>query len=106
MVPRFHEVTLVKQDRPRFSIFGWFLEPGDIYEYKGAEKQPAIEGGAKTKPAIEGGAKPKQAIERGAESKPKTRNAPTTKGTTGKRKTAAPIKIKVKKRKRENKRTS
>jgi hypothetical protein len=37
-VPRFHEVTLVKQDRPRFSIFGWFLEPGDIYEYNKADE--------------------------------------------------------------------
>lgn len=35
-VPRFHEVTAVKprQGRDsRYSIFGWFLEEGDIYSY-------------------------------------------------------------------------
>lgn len=35
-VPRFHEVTAVlpREGRdPRYSIFGWFLEEGDIYSY-------------------------------------------------------------------------
>ena len=35
-VPRFHEVTSVKKRLgrdPRFSIFGWFLEEGNIYSF-------------------------------------------------------------------------
>jgi hypothetical protein len=30
-VPRFHEVTAVTSNRPRYSIFGWFLQPGQLY---------------------------------------------------------------------------
>lgn len=30
-VPRWHEVTPVIVDRPRFSVFGWFLEEGELY---------------------------------------------------------------------------
>ena len=39
-VPRFHEVTAVKRRSgrdPRFSIFGWFLEEGDIYSFSKGE---------------------------------------------------------------------
>eukprot|EP00814_Leptocylindrus_danicus_P014891 CAMPEP_0116008584 /NCGR_PEP_ID=MMETSP0321-20121206/2940_1 /TAXON_ID=163516 /ORGANISM="Leptocylindrus danicus var. danicus, Strain B650" /LENGTH=199 /DNA_ID=CAMNT_0003477415 /DNA_START=252 /DNA_END=848 /DNA_ORIENTATION=- len=38
-VPRFHEVTAVlpRVGRdPRYSVFGWFLEEGDIYSYAAA----------------------------------------------------------------------
>ena len=31
-VPRYHEVTAVKVERPRYSIFGWFLKEGISYE--------------------------------------------------------------------------
>ncbi|GAB4812976.1 hypothetical protein N2152v2_000022 [Parachlorella kessleri] len=31
-VPRFHEVTPVTSSRPRYSLFGWFLQPGRRYE--------------------------------------------------------------------------
>ncbi|KAF8067273.1 Telo2 [Scenedesmus sp. PABB004] len=30
-IPRWHEVTPVTADRPRYSLFGWFLEPGELY---------------------------------------------------------------------------
>eukprot|EP00879_Flechtneria_rotunda_P029966 GHRR01032441.1.p1 GENE.GHRR01032441.1~~GHRR01032441.1.p1 ORF type:complete len:181 (+),score=69.31 GHRR01032441.1:51-545(+) len=31
-VPRWHEVRPVIGDRPRYSVFGWFLEPGKLYD--------------------------------------------------------------------------
>ncbi|KAJ1470424.1 hypothetical protein T484DRAFT_1847809, partial [Baffinella frigidus] len=31
-VPRLHEVMPVTVDRPRFTIFGWFLTPGKLYK--------------------------------------------------------------------------
>eukprot|EP00775_Hariotina_reticulata_P011383 gene11383-11532_t len=31
-IPRWHEVSAVSTDRPRYSIFGWFLEPGKLYK--------------------------------------------------------------------------
>ena len=31
-VPRFHEVEAVALDRPRYSIFGWYLLPGELYD--------------------------------------------------------------------------
>lgn len=41
-VPRYHEVTAVTSRRPRLSIFGWFLQPGKLYElYTGEEKVAA-----------------------------------------------------------------
>ena len=39
-IPRFHEVTRVidRSGRdPRYSIFGWFLEEGDIYSFQPSE---------------------------------------------------------------------
>uniref|UniRef100_A0A7S1IN91 Prolyl 4-hydroxylase alpha subunit domain-containing protein n=1 Tax=Eutreptiella gymnastica TaxID=73025 RepID=A0A7S1IN91_9EUGL len=30
-VPRWHEVTGVTTQRPRYSVFGWFLQPGHLY---------------------------------------------------------------------------
>lgn len=36
-IPRFHEVTAVASERPRLSIFGWFLQPGKMYEIFGGE---------------------------------------------------------------------
>ncbi len=39
-VPRYHQVTAVaSSERPRYSIFGWFLQPGKLYElYAGKEE--------------------------------------------------------------------
>ena len=31
-VPRLHEVTKCVTDRPRCSVFGWFLVPGRLYD--------------------------------------------------------------------------
>eukprot|EP01134_Creolimax_fragrantissima_P000986 CFRG0986T1 len=31
-VPRFHEVQPMVSERPRFSIFGWFMQPGKTYD--------------------------------------------------------------------------
>lgn len=31
-IPRYHQVTKVLVNRPRFSVFGWFLTPGIKYE--------------------------------------------------------------------------
>lgn len=31
-VPRYHEVTRMNTNQPRFSVFGWFLQPGQLYE--------------------------------------------------------------------------
>jgi len=31
-VPRWHQVEVMQTDRPRYSIFGWFLEPGQLYD--------------------------------------------------------------------------
>jgi Rps23 Pro-64 3,4-dihydroxylase Tpa1-like proline 4-hydroxylase len=31
-IPRFHEVLAVTCDRPRYSIFGWFLTEGKLYD--------------------------------------------------------------------------
>ena len=31
-VPRFHEVQALTTDRARYSIFGWFLSNGILYE--------------------------------------------------------------------------
>ncbi|GFR40917.1 hypothetical protein Agub_g1573, partial [Astrephomene gubernaculifera] len=37
-VPRYHAVTEMTTERPRYSIFGWFLEPGKLYPlYRGDE---------------------------------------------------------------------
>jgi hypothetical protein len=41
-IPRFHEVTAVTADRARYSIFGWFLTEGVLYDlYKGEEQEEA-----------------------------------------------------------------
>jgi len=41
VVPRNHEVTVMKTDRPRFSIFGWFLRPCgvEVVSEGGAESE-------------------------------------------------------------------
>eukprot|EP00123_Amoebidium_parasiticum_P014006 comp22278_c0_seq1/m.32971 comp22278_c0_seq1/g.32971 ORF comp22278_c0_seq1/g.32971 comp22278_c0_seq1/m.32971 type:complete len:654 (-) comp22278_c0_seq1:315-2276(-) len=39
-VPRYHVVTPVTCDRPRFSIFGWFMQPGEIYDLKYEDSDP------------------------------------------------------------------
>jgi Rps23 Pro-64 3,4-dihydroxylase Tpa1-like proline 4-hydroxylase len=31
-IPRFHEVKAVTCDRPRYSLFGWFLKSGRLYD--------------------------------------------------------------------------
>lgn len=31
-VPRYHEVTRMNTNQPRFSVFGWYLQPGHLYE--------------------------------------------------------------------------
>ena len=49
VVPRFHEVTAVRRREgrlARLSVFGWFLEEGDLYEYNA---QPNATGHAKGK---------------------------------------------------------
>jgi hypothetical protein len=50
MVPRLHEVTKVRERQgrePRRSIFGWFLEPGDIYKFVPEEGEGGGGGGVK-----------------------------------------------------------
>ncbi|KAI8468679.1 MAG: hypothetical protein J3K34DRAFT_477473 [Monoraphidium minutum] len=46
-IPRFHVVTPVDTDQPRYSIFGWFLEPGRLYDLqlKGGEEAEGGGGG-------------------------------------------------------------
>jgi len=45
-IPRYHEVTAVTVDRARYSIFGWFLTEGILYDlYKGEVE----EGGSGTR---------------------------------------------------------
>jgi hypothetical protein len=44
-IPRFHEVKAVTADRARYSIFGWFLTEGIIYDlFKGGEDDSNSEG--------------------------------------------------------------
>lgn len=31
-VPRYHQVTPVSSGQPRYSVFGWFLQPGQLYD--------------------------------------------------------------------------
>lgn len=43
-VPRYHEVTEVTSERPRYSIFGWFLSPGKLYDlYTMEDPEPLLE---------------------------------------------------------------
>ncbi|GIL72735.1 hypothetical protein Vretimale_4446 [Volvox reticuliferus] len=43
-VPRYHAVTPMTTNRPRYSIFGWFLEPGRLYElYRGEDAESGKE---------------------------------------------------------------
>ena len=48
-IPRYHEVCAVASpNRPRYSIFGWFLREGKIYDlYKGEEANHS--GGSRSK---------------------------------------------------------
>ncbi len=47
-MPRMHEVTPVTAPRPRYSVFGWFLRPGELYEMGGGAKgDPAKQNGKK-----------------------------------------------------------
>ena len=40
-VPRYHQVTPVSSNRPRLSVFGWFLQPGRLYDlFEGESTQP------------------------------------------------------------------
>eukprot|EP01129_Flabellula_baltica_P004651 TRINITY_DN1635_c0_g1_i1.p1 TRINITY_DN1635_c0_g1~~TRINITY_DN1635_c0_g1_i1.p1 ORF type:complete len:252 (+),score=58.02 TRINITY_DN1635_c0_g1_i1:309-1064(+) len=40
VVPRYHEVTKVSPGKKRYSVFGWFLEPGLLYDlYTGDDKK-------------------------------------------------------------------
>ncbi|EFJ52159.1 hypothetical protein VOLCADRAFT_120381 [Volvox carteri f. nagariensis] len=45
-VPRYHAVTAMTTDRPRYSIFGWFLEPGKLYELYTGKEEDDKRGGA------------------------------------------------------------
>ncbi|GLC38925.1 hypothetical protein PLESTB_000462000 [Pleodorina starrii] len=58
-VPRYHAVTPMTTTRPRYSIFGWFLEPGKLYElYSGKEGEEGEGGKAakqKKRKKLEGG---------------------------------------------------
>jgi hypothetical protein len=49
-IPRFHEVEAVKADRPRYSIFGWFLSEELLYDLN-------------TKAEVDENAKPEQVLE-------------------------------------------
>ena len=31
-VPRYHQVTQLNTSQPRYSVFGWFLQPGQLYD--------------------------------------------------------------------------
>ena len=31
-VPRYHQVTRMNTNQPRFSVFGWYLQPGQLYK--------------------------------------------------------------------------
>jgi hypothetical protein len=42
-IPRWHQVTPVTGDRPRYSIFGWFLQPGQTYPLNTGEAPPSSE---------------------------------------------------------------
>ncbi|GLI68866.1 hypothetical protein VaNZ11_013412 [Volvox africanus] len=45
-VPRYHAVTPMTTNRPRYSIFGWFLEPGRLYElYRGEDAEAGKKAG-------------------------------------------------------------
>jgi len=37
-IPRFHEVEAVIADRPRYSLFGWFLQEGILYDLEKKEE--------------------------------------------------------------------
>ena len=40
-VPRYHQVTPVSSSHPRYSVFGWFLQPGQLYDlFEGETTQP------------------------------------------------------------------
>ncbi len=42
-IPRWHEVKAVCGSRTRYSLFGWFLQPGKLYELnKRAPRQPQL----------------------------------------------------------------
>lgn len=44
-VPRYHQVTPMSTSRPRYSVFGWFLQPGrlyDLYEGDNMPQQPTL----------------------------------------------------------------
>jgi len=37
-IPRYHEVTPMHTERPRYTVFGWFLKPGKLYNlYRGED---------------------------------------------------------------------
>uniref|UniRef100_A0A383W562 Fe2OG dioxygenase domain-containing protein n=1 Tax=Tetradesmus obliquus TaxID=3088 RepID=A0A383W562_TETOB len=55
-IPRWHEVKPVTGDRPRYSIFGWFLEPGKLYELNTGEEAPPQQHSE----AVHGAAEPEQ----------------------------------------------
>lgn len=39
-VPRYHQVTPVLSSQPRYSVFGWFLQPGRLYDlFEGEDTQ-------------------------------------------------------------------
>ena len=39
-VPRYHQVTPVSSSQPRYSVFGWFLQPGQLYDlFEGEDTQ-------------------------------------------------------------------
>ena len=38
-IPRFHEVKAVTCDRARYSMFGWFLKEGKLYDLNTSEEK-------------------------------------------------------------------
>ena len=44
-VPRMHRVTVLTTDRPRYSVFGWWLVPGELYQADhrvGSQQEPTL----------------------------------------------------------------
>ena len=61
-MPRFHQVEAVlEKNRPRYSIFGWYLLPGKLYELNLGNKNTSEKGGKKI---LEGRKKEKEDTER------------------------------------------
>ena len=69
-IPRFHEVTAVTANRARYSVFGWFLTEGILYDlFKGDGSYGSGAGASDSKG---GGGGPRKGAKKTANSKPKS----------------------------------